>query len=47
MEDLAKRITYKWEAGGKKPMLVGKPGCGKTEFVKYLADKFSCKKLLK
>lgn len=39
MEDLAKRIIYKWEAGGKKPMLVGKPGCGKTAFVQYLADK--------
>ena len=33
MDDLAKRIVYKWKAGGKKPMLVGKPGCGKTEFV--------------
>ena len=39
MEDLAKRIIYKWEAGGKKPMLVGKPGCGKTAFVTYLANK--------
>ena len=39
MEDLAKRIIYKWESGGKRPMLVGKPGCGKTAFVKYLADK--------
>ena len=28
MEDLAQRIIYKWNAGGKKPMLVGKPGCG-------------------
>ena len=37
MDDLAKRIVYKWKAGGKKPMLVGKPGCGKTEFVKHLA----------
>lgn len=39
MEELSKRIIYKWDAGGKKPMLVGKPGCGKTEFVKYLANK--------
>ena len=43
MEDLAKRIIYKWDAGGKKPMLVGKPGCGKTEFVKYLANKLGVK----
>lgn len=43
MEDLAKRIIYKWDAGGKKPMLVGKPGCGKTAFVKYLAEKLGVK----
>lgn len=43
MDDLATRIIYKWEAGGKKPMLVGKPGCGKTEFVKYLAKKLGVK----
>lgn len=42
MEDfneLAQRVIKKWEAGGKKPMLVGKPGCGKTAFVHYLAEK--------
>lgn len=39
MEDLAKRIIYKWEAGGKKPMLVSTPGKGKTAFVNYLANK--------
>ena len=39
MEELAQRIIYKWNIGGKKPMLVGKPGCGKTAFVNYLADK--------
>ena len=43
MEDLAKRIIYKWEAGGKKPMLVGKPGCGKTAFVHYLGEKLGVK----
>lgn len=37
MNDLAKRIIYKWNTGGKKPMLVGKPGCGKTAFVEQLA----------
>lgn len=37
MNDLAKRIVYKWNTGGKKPMLVGKPGCGKTAFVEQLA----------
>ena len=39
MEDLATRIEYKWNAGGKKPMLVGKPGCGKTAFVNYMGEK--------
>lgn len=39
MDDLAQRIIYKWQAGGKKPMLVGKPGCGKTAFVHYLGEK--------
>ena len=39
MEDLAKRIIYKWEAGGKKPMLVSTPGKGKTAFVNYLGEK--------
>ena len=39
MDDLAKRIIYKWEAGGKKPMLVSTPGKGKTAFVNYLGKK--------
>lgn len=43
MDDLATRIIYKWEAGGKKPMLVGKPGCGKTAFMNYLADRLGVK----
>ena len=43
MDDLAKRVIYKWEAGGKKPMLVGKPGCGKTAFMNCLADKLGVK----
>ena len=43
MDELAKRIIYKWQAGGKKPMLVGKPGCGKTAFVNYLGEKLGVK----
>lgn len=39
MDDLATRIIYKWEADGKKPMLVSTPGKGKTAFVNYLANK--------
>lgn len=39
MDDLATRIIYKWEAGGKKPMLVSTPGKGKTAFVNYLGKK--------
>ncbi len=46
MEELSQRIIYKWQAGGKKPMLVGKPGCGKTAFVKYLADKMDAELLI-
>ena len=38
MDDLAKRIIYKWQADGKKPMLVSTPGKGKTAFVNYLAE---------
>ena len=41
MDELAKRIVYKWQAGGKKPLLVGKPGVGKTAFVNYLAKKLN------
>lgn len=39
MEDLAKRIQYKWEADTKVPLLLASPGSGKTAFVNYLADK--------
>ena len=39
MDELAQRIIYKWEAGGKKPMLVSTPGKGKTAFVNYLGEK--------
>ena len=46
MDDLAQRIIYKWQAGGKKPMLVGKPGCGKTAFVNYLAEKMGAELLV-
>ena len=43
MEDLAQRIIYKWNAGGKKPMLVSTPGKGKTAFVNYLGEKLGVK----
>lgn len=38
MDGLAQRIIYKWQADGKKPMLVSTPGKGKTAFVNHLAD---------
>lgn len=43
MEELAQRIIYKWNAGGKKPMLVSTPGKGKTAFVNYLGKKLGVK----
>ena len=43
MEELAQRIIYKWNAGGKKPMLVSTPGKGKTAFVNYLGEKLGVK----
>lgn len=39
MDELSKRIIYKWQAGGKKPMLVSTPGKGKTAFVNYMGEK--------
>lgn len=41
MDELATRIIYKWQADGKKPMLVSTPGKGKTAFVNYLAKKLN------
>lgn len=38
MEDFKKRVLAKWKAGGKKPMLVGHAGCGKTAFVSSLGE---------
>lgn len=38
MEDLIKRIEYKWEADTKTPLLLASPGSGKTAFVNYLAN---------
>ena len=43
MEELSKRIEYKWKAGGKKPMLVSTPGKGKTAFVNYMGEKLGVK----
>lgn len=39
MDELAQRIIYKWQAGGKTPLLIARPGAGKTAFVSYLAQK--------
>lgn len=37
MEEYKKRVLAKWQAGGKKPMLVGHQGVGKTAFINALA----------
>lgn len=39
MEELTKRILYKWEAHTKVPLLVASPGMGKTAFINDLAAK--------
>lgn len=39
MEELTKRIIYKWEADTKTPLLLASPGSGKTAYVNYLANK--------
>ena len=41
MEMYAERIIKKWQAGGKTPVLVARPGAGKTAFVEYLAKKLN------
>lgn len=43
MEELTARVIYKWKAGGKKPMLVGHAGCGKTAFINSLGEKLGVK----
>lgn len=43
MDTLTQRIIYKWEADSKKPMLCGRPGCGKTAFVNHIAKTLGVK----
>lgn len=45
MDNYKKRVMAKWVAGGKKPMLVGHQGVGKTAFVNALAKELgvACK----
>lgn len=39
MDELTKRTLYKWNAGGKAPLYLARPGSGKTAFVIDLAKR--------
>lgn len=39
MNDLEKIIKLVWASGGKTPVLVGEPGCGKTTTITAMAEK--------
>lgn len=39
MDELTKRIIYKWDSHTKVPLLIASPGKGKTAFINDLADK--------
>lgn len=43
MDNMKRNVKILWATGGKKPMLVGRAGCGKTAFINALGDELGVK----